>query len=598
MASSKPTQERMVDPFASYNSNEVNRLTEIIGLGRNGMIGYPSLQVSSNDSTSVIVARGYILKDDVLILVPESTHVVDFLDPDHYTDPTPPIPEVGYNYIVFDYTYVKSRPAPEANIKILKATDTHLYTSASNLYLLKVVQIIEPTPNNYEISQILDYDPLIPNNQRRTVLTFAGARYSIPSHTDRYQGRFMYSSEEDDFVFGLSNRWISLQDFTNATSVVRDTSALAKGDLVYFNSLAGLTKAISTTVTSTADGVVTVVGEETDSPPGRVQTTGRVEEVPIEGGIAVNIGDLLYLSLAEPGKVTNIEVYPFSQFVGRCLEVTGGGTTCNMLFVRGYVSSAVSSEHAFGFAETLLTGNWISDSGLFYQDIDTSTILEGGNVVVSARDTTADIIIEPTLIEIDATATGTVRVWMPDATTELDITLLGRKKSTALNHEIEIIRRSLLSGASWTLDGGRYYQDIDISTIGTKSVVVEAWDTFDLMKIKPSELELVNANTLRVWMSVNTRSLNVTVAGPKPGTITPYISVIATLQSTAWTLSGGSYYQNVGIGAINNQNVTINVKDNSNGEKIDPEDIEFLNAASVRIWMPDNTKTLEVLVVG
>lgn len=599
MASSKPPQERMVDPFASYNSNEVNRLTEVVGLGRNGMIGYPSLQVSANDSTSVIVSKGYIIKDDVLIYISESTHIVDFLDDTHYTDPTLPIPEVGYNYVVLDYTYVKSRPAPEATIKILKNSDRHLYTSASNLHLLKVVKIIGgPAPAPFEISEILDYDPDNIDNQRETIKTYAGARYDIPAHTSRYQGNFMYSSEEDDFVFGLSNRWVSLQDFTNATSVVRHTLGFQKGDLVFFNFLGGLTKAISTTLPSTADAVVTVVGTLTSSPPGRVQTTGRVEEVPIEGGGGVNVGDLLYLSLAEPGRVTSIEVYPFSQFVGRCLKILPGGSRCNMLFVRGYVSSAVSSDQAFGFSQILPTGSWIPDGGLFYQDINYSAILEEGNLVISARDTTSDIIIEPALIEIDTTSTGVVRIWMPDSTTELDITMVAGKKTGATSHEIEIVRDTLISGVSWTLSGGSYYQDIDISTIGNKSVVVEAWDASDLMKIKPSNLELIDANTLRVWMADNTHSLNVTVAGPKPASTNFYVSVNAILQSTAWTLSGGSYYQNVGIGAINNQNVTINIKDNSNGEKIDPENIEFLNAASVRIWMPNNTETLEVLVVG
>ena len=586
MASSIPTQERMVDPFASYNSNEVNRLTETVGLGDNGIITYPSLQVSINDSTSVIVSEGYVLKDDVLIKI-TSPHIVSFYDTDHYTDPTIPFLEVGYNYIVLDYSYVKSRPAPKATIKILKWSDRHFYTSSNNLYLLKVVQIIEPTPNNYEISQILDYDPDTPTNQREGVKTFIGAKYDIPTHTSGDQGRTLYSSEEDDFAFGLSNRWVKLQE---STSVPKNTSARTKGELVYFDFTGGVLPAISSSAISTADGVVISVGN-----PGRVQTTGYVEDVPIESGITLNVGDLLYLSLIEAGKVTSVETYLYSQFVGRCLEVTGSGTTCTMLFVRGFVSPTISAAAAVGFSQTLTVGNWILDGGLYYQDIDTS-IIDGSNALVSARDTALDLVLEPTLVDF-SDSTSSVRIWMPNNAIELDVTVIGRKASTTTGNTIECVRDTIYAGASWNLFGGFYWQNIDISTIGTKSVVVEARDLADDMKIKPSYIELINANTLRIWMPDNTHTLHITAMGPK-ATASIFTTVKSTLEIVGWTASGGSYYQNVGTGNINKQNVIVNVKDNSNGEKIEPEDIEFVSAATVKIWMPNNTKTLEVLVVG
>lgn len=583
MASSKPPQERMVDPFASYNSNEVNRLTEMVGLGENGIITYPSLQVSINDSTSVIVSEGYVLKDDVLIKI-TSPHIVSFYDADHYTDPTLPFLQEGYNYIVLDYSYIKSRPAPEANIKILKWSDRHLYTSANNLYLLKVVEIIKLSPTNYQISRVLDYDPDTPTNQREGIKTFTGAKYDIPTHTSEDQGRTLYSSEEDDFAFGLSNRWVKMQE---ATSVSKNTSARTKGELVYLTGL--VLPAISSSAISTADGVVTVVGN-----PGRVQTTGYVEDVPIESGITLNVGDLLFLSLVEAGKVTSVETYLYSQFVGRCLEITGSGTTCSMLFVRGFVSPTNAAAASVGFSQTLTVGNWILDAGLYYQDIDTS-IIDGSNALVSARDTATDIIIEPTLVDF-SDLISSVRIWMPNNTTQLDVTLIGRKFSTTTGNTIECVRDTLHAGVSWNPVGPLYYQDVDITTIGTKSVAVEVRDLADNMKIRPT-IELININTLRIWMPDNTHNLHITAMGPKV-TASIFTTVNSTLVNTGWILSGGSYYQNIGIGNINKQNVIVNVKDNLNNEKIEPQDIEFVSVASVKIWMPNNTKTLEVLVVG
>ena len=45
MAGITPDQTRVVDPFASYGSNVVNKLTQIVTQGSEGMLTVPSLQV-------------------------------------------------------------------------------------------------------------------------------------------------------------------------------------------------------------------------------------------------------------------------------------------------------------------------------------------------------------------------------------------------------------------------------------------------------------------------------------------------------------------------------------------------------------------------
>ena len=70
MASSIPEQYRAVDPFASYNSNTVNQLTELRSRAENVLDNPCGLDVVSDTTsptTAVVVQPGYAYKDDVMI---------------------------------------------------------------------------------------------------------------------------------------------------------------------------------------------------------------------------------------------------------------------------------------------------------------------------------------------------------------------------------------------------------------------------------------------------------------------------------------------------------------------------------------------------
>ena len=65
MASTIPNQERVVDPFASYNSNVVNRITEIVTQNTEGMLTVNSMQVeldTTSPNNTVIFNQGMQLK--------------------------------------------------------------------------------------------------------------------------------------------------------------------------------------------------------------------------------------------------------------------------------------------------------------------------------------------------------------------------------------------------------------------------------------------------------------------------------------------------------------------------------------------------------
>jgi len=593
MASSIPSQERVVDPFASYNSNIVNRLTEILSKGRNCLLSSTDLRVTMNDSTSVIVNEGYAIQDDVLIHL-TAQHKVDFYDIDHYTT-TDPYPEPGYNYVVLDYSYAKSRPAPQASIKILRTSERSVLAASSNLQLLMVVKLSTAGPHIVE--SLHDFDPDNPTNKRETAHRYGTGEAYLPTHQQSIdQSRIVYDHESDNFFFGISDRWLSLD---TSNSLVKDTSGLAKGDHVYVTSTGAVGKALSKFPITTADGVVEIVGSLSDSPPGRIKTSGRVEEVPVESSVAgnVNTGDLLFLSIAEAGAVTNVEQYPFSQFVGRCIDVIDS-TTVTTLFVRGFVSPTLAASNlAAGLSGIELdSGNWITyydgTSVFYYQDLDISGI-NSREAIVSVRDLTDDMIIEP--VEVQFLSTSTLRIWMNNNTQNLSVTIIGPAVSIGVD-TLAIVRDTLAAG-SWNLHGsGYYYRDVDISQINNQDVAVNYRDTADDMKVKPTYTIVDSTSLLRVWMPDNLHTLEVTIVGAAPSTdLLAFVE--ADIELTDFSFSGGRYYYDVDISVIENQDVVVGARENVTYNKIEVGDVEFLNANTLRVWMPDATR-MTVVVVG
>jgi len=109
-----PSQVRTVDPYASYHSNVVNKLTRLVTRNTNCIHSKYAVDVSV-DSTSpdhvVIVSAGECFKDDVLIEL-TAEHSVDIRDSANYAPSAICWP--GTWYVVLDYVYSKSRPAPQA----------------------------------------------------------------------------------------------------------------------------------------------------------------------------------------------------------------------------------------------------------------------------------------------------------------------------------------------------------------------------------------------------------------------------------------------------------------------------------------------------
>lgn len=592
MASSIPSQARAVDPFASYNSDSVNTLTRMLTYGEDGLATPRSLDVAldATSDTQVTLQPGFCYKDDVWLNI-DTPHTVDFTDSEHYYMFDTGFDEAGYYYIVLEYTYQKSRPAPEAKVLIVKPSQTSAYTPGNSWIFLKAVLVEGVGPFN--VNSVYNFDPLQPDNKRLYIATYAGTEIGLPIHIpERDQGRIVYGMEEDDFFFGLSDRWSSL-GIASGASFEDDTTGFDIGDLVYLNPSGDLALALATLPSTTADGVVTKVGSD-----GIVQTSGKVTNVKIENGASVLTGNIVYLSETEAGSITSQKSDPFSQFVGRCVSVDG--TAATVLFHRGEPTGTVGTEIGVSLPEVTLAagGAWLSSGGSFYQDVDISGV-KARNAVITVWDATTNMEVVPENIEF--ISDDVMRVWMPTDTVALGVFVLGPSATTISTAQLGKKTDFLDAGASWLSSGSLYYQELEVASLAGSISNVMLRDTSTNEVIMPSEIEFDSTSILRIWMPVNTQQLEAVAIGPCANHPPPQVLVAFTTQLVAgseWVSSGGQYYQDIDLSLFISDRVVMEFYDTDTNMVMHPS-VEFLSGQdTARVWMPDNTHQLNVTLIG
>lgn len=427
MASTIPEQYRAVDPFASYNSNTVNQLTEMRSRAENVLDIPCGLDVVADEtSSSVVTVRpGYAFKDDVMIYVSEE-QTVDFSDDDQYiTTPTVGDPLVtGYSYIVLEYTFIKSRPAPQANIKIVRPGERNNYdygSSSTSLIFLKAVNITSISP--ITVGSVWDYDPSpgYQDNKREYAKRYAGSVTNLPTHAQcRDQGRFAYDAVSDEFWFGYEDRWERLNV---AGTFNIDTTAVDVGDLCYVDSNGEAAAAIATGITTAAEMVAIEIGRAANG-TGQARLNGYVQSVNVEAAApAFVVGALLYLSDSEAGTVTGVQPDPLYQVVGRALtDQPGPGGTVDILFFPRALQETTTTAR---LTDTITApGDWTLSGSDYYYDVDITDLgLSDEDVIVSCRDHADDMVITPQDIELSIA--DTVRIWMPVNTVTMTVTVVG-----------------------------------------------------------------------------------------------------------------------------------------------------------------------------
>jgi hypothetical protein len=246
-----PSQLRTVDPYASYHSNVVNKLTRVVTRGKNCIHSKYAVDVvvdSTSPDNVVIVSTGECFKDDVLIEL-TAEHSVDIRDSSNYAPGA--VVGAGTWYIVLAYVYSKSRPAPEASIQILTPNVLANITGGTYLFL-KALTVTVPGPGA-TITAIHDIDPTLPtplyqpDARRNFTQLYIGLEFTLPTFiqlTD--ESRVIYVQDQDEVYYGTSTHWEPL----SAARAAIDTTGYGVGTLVYVDSTGGVNAAIATSMTT------------------------------------------------------------------------------------------------------------------------------------------------------------------------------------------------------------------------------------------------------------------------------------------------------------------------------------------------------------
>lgn len=502
-----PSQTRTVDPFASYNSDTVNKLTRMVTGGENYLFSTRGIDVIA-DSTSptdhVVATEGGAFIEDVWLQI-TADHRVDFTNADHYINFGSGFDEGGYYYVVLDYDYVKSRPAPRASVKIIKPSQitstiqSNLKAGTGQYLLLKVVQVTAVAP--HQITTLYDYDPTDTEIYRRNTSVFAGVVYTLPTFDhDRDYGRIVYVRDEDAFYFGLWDSWQSVVN--TGTRVNLNTTGIDVGQLVFINSSGNAEEAYAYLDTTLADGVVISTGSV---PDGKIRING-LATVNIDSTAVFSAGDIAYLSAYEPGTITN-EITPIiHQSIGRVLSVSGNQAELilsisppqwedGIVFLdtssrnkgeigsingAGGVDSALADGSTWADGVVRRVGTGASKIGVFklFGEADSVRIQAGNTVSIgdelflsdSNAGTITNVRPSPYVQEIGRALEAGIGL------EQIEIIFKPGAGRTEAVNPTSLVSESIVP-ADWTLSGTRYYYDVDISSINaTSGVVVKLYE--------------------------------------------------------------------------------------------------------------------------
>jgi len=215
-----PTQVRSVDPYSSYNSDVVNKLTRIISDGANVLLMPSPITVEIVNNTTSRANAGKAIMDDVLIEIENIN--VDMTDVDFYVDGAGGVwNEVGYYYLVLHYEYAKISPPPEASVKIIKPSQrASVYNPGTHLFL-GAIEVSAPGGVE-QVDAVFNYDPENPSIGTSTA-GGGGAGTSVVYSEVTGGGTYTATSEDDTVVVSTAagNTIVELPLASTSDRVIR-----------------------------------------------------------------------------------------------------------------------------------------------------------------------------------------------------------------------------------------------------------------------------------------------------------------------------------------------------------------------------------------
>jgi len=226
MGNPVPEQIRSVDPYASYDSNVVNKLTRIVSDGENILLLPSPIALSLVDTSNIKAETGKAIMQDVLIEIQDIN--IDLNDIDFYLDPVGGIwNEVGYYLVVLHYEYNKTSPPPEASIKIITPSQKATLFDPTKHLFLGVLEVSSPGGIE-QIDALLDQHPTDPSINRDDLINgVSGDNFVATDSNTTGVGNTLYSIGS-----GITDRFDEIWCSTlNAVTVNGNVTSAKYADL-------------------------------------------------------------------------------------------------------------------------------------------------------------------------------------------------------------------------------------------------------------------------------------------------------------------------------------------------------------------------------
>jgi len=164
----------------------------------------------------------------------------------------------------------------------------------------------------------------------------------------------------------------------------------------------------------------------------------------------------------------------------------------------GLGTSGSSGSSGYGFT---WKGPWVTAFDYYEFDV----VENGGTAWVATVDHNSSAATEPG-VGVDSTSYWDYFLENPEIGTSGSSGSSGSSGATAV-----VAVRDSIAAVDWTLSGGLYYYDVDITAIGIKEVIVQTYE--DDKQVIPSEVEWISTTSTRIWMPDGTEVLDVIVLG-------------------------------------------------------------------------------------
>jgi len=573
MAFHIPTQSRAIDPYSSYNSDNVNQLTRIVSKGND--VVSEGMAVSIIDSTSIEVKGGVVIKDDTMIHIQEDLNI-DLTDPGWFVEGTAASDSSAYYYVVLDYIFQKVNPPNVATIKILKTRSNY----SSRYMFLKNLTI-----SNNQVVDVLDYDPENPSIAKLGAAVSMTLVDTLPAWTSAQMGQFYLINCGQSIAVGGCTDWVyfpsdststtyaTVETFSAGTALPTWTSAdvgriLIIGEIVYIGGESGWIN-ISNGVANSIDGVsnpggdidfiagsnVTISSDNVANTITFSATGGASDTID---GVSNQGGDIDLVAgtnvTITPNNAANTITFSATGGCADSIEgVTNQGGNIDIIGTSGIsvigddITNSITISGSSTSVNDTKTANITSftvSGSLYYADINHAFDTTSA-IVVNVFDNSDNKMIEP--YDIELINKDNVRLWFEEDPTAIKVLLISPNSGFAGDN------KHPASITSYTSSGGLYYSDVDHNFGISSALIVQCYDATTNKQIIPNEVELLSANTCRIWFTLN----------PGP--------VRALIISSTFTSSSGSACCCTTLDGVSNEGGNIDLVAGS-GVQITPND--------------------------